>query len=268
MSLRSGELIILDVSYDLEMKSLVKLESGVAVDSLDLVMSKPSKSNQSIDFKLYNDGDFLLEISNIIDTSENKIPHEPLPDNSPEISKIVSTSSKIDFYDKNNQLISSENISTPKLLDLVDAIDTIKSQYSVSIINQAIANMQSSSFDINLQNLLDSAAIYGYPTYDLPGDNIAIRMPVNAASTYYLGDSTLVTDQSILLIDEVRNLIMGSVLYDDQGNTKSATFYKYSSDGTPYLESIHQEFMKQMHSTERIRMIRDYKISNLSIITS
>ncbi|MCI4668061.1 MAG: hypothetical protein MRZ79_07860 [Bacteroidia bacterium] len=251
--------VLLEMSFDLESLTTIRPTSGKLRKVPDRIFQAPKIDRQTVNFTLYSSGEGRWVMENQTPTQNLTPNHESLPNNSPIPVKSVITGGKIYLYDSKGQLIQNHDVPAPDLSELVASINDLKSTHGAAQVNKAIAGMMTSSYTAGLDDLLRNPRNYGATINTISPQVSSIRVNLNAAGV------PNTQDEVVLLIDTQRNLLLGSRLYDPNGQFRTSTMYRYDTGTQPYLKAIYQETPTQFPSGQAGMIKTQQTIRNLNI---
>jgi hypothetical protein len=182
----------------------------------------PSSEKNEVSLKLFTDGTIYMEINKKHFDKEIKIPTHILPDDRPEIVKIIISGNTIKSYDTKGNLRTNEPIEIPNQIEMVNKIKELGKNYTPEEINQTIATMQGHQFINNLNEFINNAQANNVQIVE-QGDNfVTLRMALSNVDANLDGDC-------VLLIDKAKNRLVGNRIYSADNKLLQTTYFGYNT---------------------------------------
>jgi len=225
---------------------------------LDLSEINPRNEKQSVSMELLPDGQINMTIESLDWDKKTVIPHQVLPNPEPQIKKTVITHNTAYFYDKNGQLLATEHIDLPNFVKLANQIKEIGDNYTAEQINKVISTLQGQSLAAHWDEYIQNAAENNVQITDRGNGLITISVPFGNLDPG-------MEETAVLLVDKIRNKLLGFRIYDTSNNLLQSVLFAYNKGDIEYLKAIRVVQPFRLPSGNTINMITLYKIDNFHI---
>lgn len=226
--------------------------------NLDLSEINPRNERQNVSLELLPDGQINMTIESLDWDKKTVIPHHVLPNPEPQIKKTVITHNTAYFYDKNGQLLATEHIDLPNLVKLANQIKEIGDNYTAEQINKVISTLQGQSLAAHWDEYIQNAAENNVQITDRGNGLITVSVPFGNMEPG-------MEETAVLLVDKIRNKLLGFRIYDTSNNLLQSVLFAYNKGDIEYLKAIRVVQPFRLPSGNTINMITLYKIDNFHI---
>ena len=231
------------VSYEMESISFTELVSkNTSTEFLYKIAAKPNVTHLKVYAGIFEDGTSEWVMEHLVPTFKIPSAQSEIPqDDSPQTRRTHIKNGIGYFYDLNDKLIRSQAVPMRAFNDLVELLKNDQKRDKATVAARIIAGG-----NINVEQRLAEARAKGYIVTDIPASmTITIRSTVDRNTVYpnQPYDPAAPRFTNVELIHRYMKVMMGSTLYDAQGNIVSQMGYRYTTgaDGQTELEQIHQE---------------------------
>lgn len=242
-----------------------------SMTEIELSSLNPSSEKQEVTMNLYETGQLSIIIEEIDFEKKINIPHQVLPDDTPQVSKTVISDNTIRFYDKNGSLLGTEHMPLPDHSDLVKTINDMGDEHSDEDINKVVTTMQGDHLGDNLEDFLKDlieekqddndfeyqsfAESNGITIIKQDEKHVTLRVPLNNINP-------AISEVAVLLIDKSANKLVGTRMYDASNKLLQTTYLGYNKGVVAYLNAIKTLEIEELPSGKKVEHITYTEIND------
>lgn len=246
---------VIEMSYEVETTTRYLEDNGVLYSDLDIASMTPNRDKQSVTMKVFKNGGVYMEMEKMRFSDPIAIPHQTLPDPTPQVHRVVVSNNTTTIYDQTGKSLASIPIEVPNQIGLVQKITDAGSKFPKEMINQAIATMQGQQFAANLEEFIANSAQNGIIIVNENLENVTLRIPISQVDPQD-------TNDAVLVIDKRNNRLLACRIYD-RDKVQLTTLFGYGPPERPYLNAIKQMAMEQLPSGGEVIAETITRIENL-----
>lgn len=248
-----------DVTYEVETTTRYLYE-GELDNEQDLISVAPNINKERVRLVLSSREQASWVIESLTPSQNMVIAHEQLPNPLSEAKKMVFSKNELQLFDASGNFLGAYPMEMPDMGGIVTEILKAKDRYGASAINEAIISMQMREFSHALKDILAHPSNYEAEITGLGRDIVSITIPVDQGSTLAH------EKEAVLLVDTLRNMLLGSRLYAQNGQPVSNMLVSYSElDEEPRITGFLQQNEVTLPSGITAIMETYTSISNVQI---
>lgn len=251
---------VMDISYDM-VTTINYTASVMELDNLDLATVTPQNEKQHIELSIDNSGVVNMTITDLDFKKKYVVPSHIPQGDYPIVVKTIISGNTLTTYDKNNKKISSTSINMPNRMDIVEKVMQLGEKYSYDDINTAIATMQGINYIDNLEEFIANAGQNNVQVARDANNLLTLSMPMNTVDKNAKPNYRLV-----VLVDESRNRMVGSRIYDEKNNAIQTTYLAFSKGKNEHIKAVRTIQNIALPSGKKTKLISTSEITDFKLI--
>ena len=226
---------IIELSYEVETLTVPFQQNLDKATSQEKIQAMPFSERSKIEMSIYDDGTTAWRMEKLKPKHDLSVEHETPPNDQPQTKiTLIDRSGLGSFYDAKGSLLFTNQVPITSMGEVVDNLKANPHAYFAAL---GVSTAE------NIKFLLASAKAKGHIITDLGNDMVSIRSDSGkgvpqAARTNNEADFTTVN-----IFNTSLGILMGSTMYDEQGQVVVTTFYSYKQNSSDQLvpEAIFME---------------------------
>lgn len=230
---KNGLVCAMSMDYEVEMVTILRPEDGNDLENLsdfDKIEAEPKVFRDKVSFCLTESGEFDISVITKEPLNPYNVPHETLPDDSPEVYEMKIENETTRFYDEQGNLLNET---------ATDA-ETVASYQELMSIMQQMETMDAAT----INNMIETARNNGSLVLELDNGIVGIQSSDGQQTVEILMDTNRLLVLGISIYDE-NNVLQKRIMLDIQGDHTAPVI----------LSMLLQDF--ETSPTSNIRVIRE-----------